>query len=407
VDTNPWLTRIARAGRTISDRWADVENDPAEFGRVALDTVRESELHRGFAVDVLYELLSDRRDWPAQSRLPPEPENAEPNLTLYRDPENRFLIDLNLWLNGNTAIHDHTTAAANFLLMGRSVYSAYSFENVGALGSSGMLVGQRRLTHLHLGFPGDGYHFPPGPAFIHRVHHLDSPTASLVILLNPTSVARNRVYLTPHLAAQISLDRQRLARDRKILWDHLMAAEGEAAVAYLTDVISEEQGLAAVELLQHGRTRNLSEPRLIDALDPKESTAWRNHLGEVLFDFAFENWIVRAHDAAPPEHRLVAALLQTCGLGRQMMTIIRQLFPLVVGPAVVADWFDEMIQGGQLSPKIGEPLAIALRRPNPPSSDEIQQHLEAQSENDRSVLIRLGWETSGEMWDSAIGGDSA
>jgi hypothetical protein len=75
-------------------------------------------------------------EWTMQETFLPEQRDlpghfGDPPITLYNAP--RFHIDVYFWLEGTTAIHQHSFCGAFQVLMGSSIHSRYEFERAEAV----------------------------------------------------------------------------------------------------------------------------------------------------------------------------------------------------------------------------------------------------------------------------------
>ena len=92
----------------------------------------------------------------------------------------KFHLDIYVWNNNETSIHDHHFCGAFKLLAGQSLQVTYHFEegrNVSPLVDVGTLT---KISTRYLN-QGDVQEIQLGEKFIHRVIHLDFPTVTFIL----------------------------------------------------------------------------------------------------------------------------------------------------------------------------------------------------------------------------------
>lgn len=168
------MRAIQRLGEDLERAWLKHGGADEAFAPLAMSALTGSALFsEGF--------YGDLRRW--FLRAPSLPEQhfrdfGQPALTLYRG--HKFLIELLVWLDGTTAIHQHSFAGAFGVLRGSSLHSRYSFSWLDRP-SSEIVFGKLRLERAELLRAGDVRMIAPGAEMIHALFHLDHPTLSLVI----------------------------------------------------------------------------------------------------------------------------------------------------------------------------------------------------------------------------------
>lgn len=182
-------------GVTLAARWAEQDNDFAIFAQLAEALLGEAQIHRGFS---LPRLLGEIADGMTPARANPAMFSDLP-LTFYEDA--RFRVDLLIWVNSSTEIHDHGFAGAFAVLTGESLHSTFSFSpdsEDGARFAAGTLAAEQ----VDLLTAGDIRRIDVAPTFAHSAFHLSCPTATLVVRTHgaPQGTVQ-RSYLAPGLAA--------------------------------------------------------------------------------------------------------------------------------------------------------------------------------------------------------------
>jgi hypothetical protein len=103
---------------------------------------------------------------------------GEPALTVYNGA--RFYIDVYAWFSGTTALHQHAFAGAFQVLDGSSIHGHYTFEVTREVNPH-FRLGRLALHHCELLEVGAVRPIAAGSAYIHRLFHLDQPSATVVV----------------------------------------------------------------------------------------------------------------------------------------------------------------------------------------------------------------------------------
>ena len=173
--------QILDLGVSVDRAWLERGRTEDAFAAIAAKAMRDSEM-----------LLQDRADeifgWILAEPVLPQQQYrdfGQPALTLYQG--HKFYIELLPWIDGTTAIHQHSFAGAFGVLRGSSLHCRYDFECHDAL-SSELRVGRLGLTTCEVLKRGDVREIHPGCSFIHSLFHLDRPSLTLVV--RTTTLAR-------------------------------------------------------------------------------------------------------------------------------------------------------------------------------------------------------------------------
>ena len=185
---------FAELGRTVAARWK-AENFALaafpEIARAALDeqlpseNVDLSEFVRGF-------LLDDEQAFQTSSGF------GQPEVIVYDDP--RFYIQILVWLEGTTDIHQHEFSGAFHVLAGSSIHAHFEFLNPCPV-SAHLRVGELRMKDIRLLEAGATVPIISGGSCIHSLFHLDMPSISVVIRTHhDPGTGPQFTYLPPHIA---------------------------------------------------------------------------------------------------------------------------------------------------------------------------------------------------------------
>lgn len=162
-------------GAAVEREWRDAGYDSIRFPDIAAATLeRFKASERIDPIDIVREIdaapLTHQRDVEGNfSNLP---------ITLFNAP--RFYIDAYFWLDGTTAIHEHSFAGAFQVLTGSSLHGHYQFRATRAI-SPHFALGKLLLKENSLLSRGDIKNIIPGPTYIHSLFHLDRPSTTLTV----------------------------------------------------------------------------------------------------------------------------------------------------------------------------------------------------------------------------------
>jgi hypothetical protein len=168
-----------RLGATIENRWKEADYREDAFARIAeagLQELQPSE-HVTF-LDVVEWVHSEEA---TQALARTDGFNTgfgEPNITVFRTP--RFIIEVLAWVDGTTAIHQHSFAGAFHVLEGGSIHSRYEFDAEERI-CENLHAGKLELREVELLKRGDVRRIDAGSALIHALFHLDRPSLTVVV----------------------------------------------------------------------------------------------------------------------------------------------------------------------------------------------------------------------------------
>ena len=187
---------FARVGDRVEREWARFDYDDAVLPQLAADALAQLAPHRSTNGDDIVAWALSQNQLGAQ----PNASSAfgQPPITVYAG--RRFYIETLHWFDGTTSIHQHSFAGAFSVLEGGSVHTTYAFDAAQPF-SPRLRLGDLRFQQSDLLAPGDVHPIHPGPAFIHALFHMESPSVSIVI--RNTSASEPGIqysYLPPYVA---------------------------------------------------------------------------------------------------------------------------------------------------------------------------------------------------------------
>jgi hypothetical protein len=187
---------IQELGALIEGRWRDRNYNEDLFPEIAAGALAEANLIAQLDPWEILRWSQTTDQLPAQQDV--DGAFGNPPLTLYVGP--RFYIDVYYWLDGTTAIHQHSFSGAFQVLLGSSIHANYTFETTEEINQQ-FLIGTVRLANVSLLRTGEIRQIVAGPGFIHSLFHLERPSATITVrtFQNPRYLPQYS-YLRPSLA---------------------------------------------------------------------------------------------------------------------------------------------------------------------------------------------------------------
>jgi hypothetical protein len=265
-----------------------------------------------------------------------------------------FYIELLVWTEATTTIHQHGFSGAFRVLVGSSFHSAYEFTEHERI-SSRLLLGDTRLKSVEILRTGDVRQIRSGRnGLVHALFHLDRPSVTVVVRNGSEPWSHPQYTLEPpHLAYA----QDELKRDSKVrLLSRLLA---------VASVLDREE---AVELLVSKGT-SMDFPRLLMVLMEnyerlnKEAdwlrfmNAARNvhgHLAEHLVQIVKSakrtaSLVAARNSVKDPELRFFLALLLNLPSRAWMYRLIKESFPRELPEILCRRWLQRLRDEESLS----------------------------------------------------------
>lgn len=185
-------------GESVEKLWRDVNYDEERFPSIAKQALLEAELPNKISAWEVIEWTLNEINLPEQRDLPAK--FGDPPITIFNAP--RFHIDVYFWLEGTTAIHQHSFCGAFQVLHGSSIHSWYDFELSEKINVF-TEIGEMSLKVCEILQIGDIQEIWAGRQYIHSLFHLEKPSATIVI----------RTHRSPMYLPQFSYHKPNLADD--------------------------------------------------------------------------------------------------------------------------------------------------------------------------------------------------
>lgn len=172
-----WYSEIKIWAQSLDEKWNKASAEGLGFPEFATQMMTGHEFHKNFNLEEVIKELLEEKIYPEQTH--PHSTFGEPPITLYLSKDQTFYLDLYIWSEAQTSIHQHYFEGAFTVLQGTSLESDYEFHATRSLGTS--KIGKLHKKALRKLIPGDlrTIHFLD--KLVHRVLHVSKPTVSLVL----------------------------------------------------------------------------------------------------------------------------------------------------------------------------------------------------------------------------------
>lgn len=168
------FSHVAALGARVEEAWKAVHRDEKALPDIAFDALGRFDPPAFRLDDVSRFLLTTRTAQPTVDRV-----FSDMPVTVYRG--DGFYVELLIWVDGTTAIHQHGFSGAFRVLHGSSLHSVYEFEEMRRINSRTRL-GRVTCTGMRYLKPGDRHRIRSGPdGLAHALFHLERPSVTLVV----------------------------------------------------------------------------------------------------------------------------------------------------------------------------------------------------------------------------------
>lgn len=199
-----YASTFSRIGDQIDDAWQRRNYDPEVFPEIA-----EAAAARAPAMELSDLLIRHHQYLDLSYKF------SDFDVRIFSN--DRFRIEVLVWLGGSTSIHQHSFSGAFAVLRGRSVHVEYEFAPRTAVQDE-LLIGDLRLRGSEILEEGAVRRIHAGPRFIHANFHITHPTVTMVIRTHQDRDSGAQLnYLPPCVAVDPTLDRDRRTRQRRLV----------------------------------------------------------------------------------------------------------------------------------------------------------------------------------------------
>ena len=192
---SPLMQCVEQLGDAIERAFEEVAHDERRFSDIAAEALGEFTALDGLKIsDLVPDLIE------MISALPDVPDVGFSDLGTVLVNRKHFCIQLLLWTEGTTSVHQHAFSGAVRLLLGSSLQTKYSFAESERINSR-FRVGHVRRVGAALLTQDDVEPIESGAALTHAVLHLNTPSATLVVRTHQENWSKPQLLIRPpHLA---------------------------------------------------------------------------------------------------------------------------------------------------------------------------------------------------------------
>jgi len=313
---------FARLGEEVARRWRGRNKEISSFAEIAASSLAGSGLVETIATDEIARWFLGSGPLPEQrGRVV-----AQPSITVYNGAG--FFIELLIWVDVPTSIHQHGFAGAFGVLRGSSVHTRYRFAPAERL-SQELILGDLQFTSSELLQRGDIRAIEPGDALIHSLLHQERPSISLVVRTPqlPEYMPSLR-YLPPGLAFDTNYQPEPIRTQVKFF--RTLAATDPALFRELAEqtIATGDIWLAykVIEISALGAS-NSETAELLNALR-KRHAGFADILAAAMLEKSRHDSIMRAmQEIVHPEHRYFLAMLFNVPNRAEIDQLIKTRFP--------------------------------------------------------------------------------
>ncbi len=330
---------FAELGRTVAARWKAENFSIGAFPGIAQAVLEErppSE-HVDLAELVREFLLDDEQPFQTSSGF------GQPELIAYDDP--RFYIQILVWLEGTTDIHQHEFSGAFHVLAGSSIHSHFEFRNPQSI-SAHFRVGELKMKDIRLLETGSTVPIISGRDYIHALFHLDMPSISVVIRTHhDPGTGPQYTYLPPHIAVDPN-HHDALTTRRKQLLDMLERVDDPAYADLVLEMIEELDFERGFFILQNGigPLKNLGAWEETLAAFQRKHGALAAGVAPTLEEIVRRDGIAAFRaSVTEAEHRFFLALLLNVPTRAEFLDLVAQRYPGEATETILR-WAEELTE---------------------------------------------------------------
>lgn len=165
---------LSALGREIEGNYSKANFDESQFGYIAHETVRKFHDLDGLNVAELVQLLEHEIRWGNVGVA-----SAFSNFEIVPFRSRHFYLQILVWTNATTSIHQHSFSGAFRVLTGSSIHGMYSFERETVVNSR-FHIGRVSVAKVDALGVGETTIISCGASFIHSVFHSEFPSVTLL-----------------------------------------------------------------------------------------------------------------------------------------------------------------------------------------------------------------------------------
>jgi hypothetical protein len=333
-------TFFKELGETVLKLWKREKFSLAKFPQIAHEALEQQP--PATQVD-LFAFMRDfllTENHPAQTDSP----FGEPEIIVYK--HKRFYIQLLFWMDGTTAIHQHSFSGAFHVMHGSSIHAHYVFEKARPV-TPHLSVGNVRMKNMEILETGRTVPIASGHETIHSLFHLDSPSVTVVVRTQHDPVAGPQFnYLPPHLAID-PLHSDLLTMRRTQVLDVLEQNQDPRYAELVIEMLANLDFERGFYILQHcmNHLQQLDEWDVAIKLFKKKHGTLAGGVAATLHEEVRRNIIKSMRSTiTEPEHRFFLALLMNAPTRADLLTLVAQRFPQQSPLDIILRWAGDLME---------------------------------------------------------------
>jgi hypothetical protein len=340
-------------GTDVDAEWRRADYDQPAFPEIAARGLEKWRADQQVTPDDLVSWVVSEENLPPQQL---DSRFGDPPVIVYRN--DLFFIEALFWMDGSTAVHEHSFAGAFQVLHGSSLHTQYDFR-LGRKVNWRLIAGQLELRAAERLQRGDVRAIHPGSRFIHALFHLDRPSVSLVVRTrySEPSTGIQYGYMKPHFGVPNDVRRDRTNRRSELL-RIMFVRDRSRCLALLAQMLQRDdfEALFRYALTLHGLDRDAARQLLDDARLRHGELA---DMGLKVLEETERDALIKSRRRAihNPEHRFFLAVLLNMPHKEAALRMVAQFF----GPQpveTVMRWLNELTADGRDGvSRLGVPLS--------------------------------------------------
>ena len=356
-------------GADIEKLWRDVNYDETVFPQIAAEALEAANLPEKMSAWEVINWTLKEANLPEQRDL--RGSFGDPPITLYNSP--RFHIDVYFWLEGTTAIHQHSFCGAFQVMHGSSIHSHYEFVPTDSVNLF-TEIGKMNLKTVEYLAVGKTRKIAAGRQYIHGLFHLDQPSATIVVRTHRSPLNLPQFsYYKPSLAIDPFFEEPNTTKKLQCL-TALIRTNHPDTDKYIGELLAESDFQTSFTILSKVRTflqDNQFEQMFKTGASGKRFDALLEIVNErhgeraEIFPKIFAHQekvgeiIKRRNFVKEPDHRFFLALLMNVEGKAQILSLIKERFPESDPIEKILDWTFDLAQTRVLGVNIPNALGIA------------------------------------------------
>jgi hypothetical protein len=380
-------------GDQVLAYWTALGQGNESFPEAATRALRESLVLQSIDPGQIIDWLGSTAEIPEQYAK----EFGQPPVNVY--VSDRFYIQALFWLDGTTAIHEHSFNGAFGVLSGSSIHSRYIFEP-SSRPSAEVHIGNIKFASAEYLRRGDIRTIETGERFIHALFHLDRPSISIVVRTR-CQAERQFSYLKPFIAYDAYFENKSFTTKLRML-ESLRTVDVALFWKFAHLLLNQGGAWMLLHVLSIAHQRAAEDPAQWKELSESAGQYHSYHVIDCIQASIREETKVKkltrlrsvVHE---PDLRFFLALLLNIPNRETLLALVSERFHTTEPEALVVDWIKQMSDRGlfrsKADPVLLDTIKLAMRYR---SFDEARVSWESQKDN-----AELEVEKMKRMWEVA------